>query len=282
MRTSRCDIIHGSIVLLILLQSAAYGQSEQLSLDVNDPRPVSAALLELMSRHPVIVTYEDPRYEYLDDIQDVTDQVRDPRNPNNAGKGPVLVPRGGLLAIVYGASADTKEPLDLQDTLSRLLAVKNAYPTGGRFAVLRTGDIYHVVPTQIRDANGVWIPQTSILDVSISISTAELEGTELMSAILDEVGRASGANILGIANTQFIPTFSRYRGRIEANNEPARMVLLRALHGISERFTWLLNYDPSGEYYVFAIAMVAAKPPPPDAELNAEPEEGPPPFLRRQ
>jgi hypothetical protein len=177
------------------------------------------------------------------------------------------------LQTSYEVARDTREIVSIADTLDHLLEAKNVNPVGGRFAVRQVGDVFHVVPVQIRDVNGVWVQQTSILDTPIAFSSEELSGYELIEAILKEVNDASGANILGLAAESFTNTLSRYRGKVEAKNEPARDVLLRTLHSISERFTWLLNYDPTGEYYVFALA-VAAEPPkevPPDPSQLPQP-----------
>src|SRR5712691_5723123 len=48
----------------------------KVSLSVQDPRPVAKAIVMLEARYGWIVTYEDPRYAYADDIADVTEKVR--------------------------------------------------------------------------------------------------------------------------------------------------------------------------------------------------------------
>lgn len=69
---------------------------------MDDPRPVAEAIRSLTARHPVVITYEDPRYEYSGDTLDVTEQVRNPLNRNAAGSAVrVLVPKGGLLQVSY-------------------------------------------------------------------------------------------------------------------------------------------------------------------------------------
>ncbi len=47
---------------------------------------------------------------------------------------------------------------------------------------------------------------------------------------------------------------------MEAADELARDVLLRALHAISERFTWRLFYGPDLKYYVLNLDVAAERP----------------------
>lgn len=183
------------------------------------------------------------------------------------------MPRGGVLRTSYAVVKDTGALVDPAEALRGILQVKNLDAVGGRFSLEQNGEVFHVVPAAVRDSNGAWIEQTSILDTRITFSSGELNGYELIEAILKEVGQSNGAHILGLSAERFTSALVRYRGSIEARDEPARDVLLRALHSISERFTWLLNYDPSGKYYVFALA-VAAEPP---KEVPLDPSQLPQP-----
>jgi hypothetical protein len=140
--------------------------------------------------------------------------------------------------------------------------------------------VFHIVPSEVRDDGGLWVKRGSILDTPITFFSGQMNGYDF-EAILDELAEASGANVLGLSAERFQNAFSRYTGSIDAKEEPAREVLLRALHAISPRFTWMLNHDPSGRYYVFAVAIVAEKarrPMPP--EFFAPPDVGPGPSER--
>src|SRR5262245_54420252 len=47
-----------------------------VKLSVDDPRPVAKALERLEDKYGWRITYEDPRYAYPGDIEDVTTKVR--------------------------------------------------------------------------------------------------------------------------------------------------------------------------------------------------------------
>jgi len=255
-----------------------------MDFSVEDARPLGAAVLSLLTRYPVVITYEDPRYQYSGDLQDVTERVR--RNPNSTGKGRILVPRGGHLHASYEIAQETGTPVNMKDALNGVVAAKNLNAVGGRFAVYQSGDALHVVPVEVRDSNGAWVKQQSVLNTPITLSSGELDGYALMEAILKEVSDASGIK-LGLAAENVTNTLGRYRGGIEAADEPARDVLLRALHSISPRLTWILNYDPSDRYYFFNVTVVA-EPPPPEVPLDlstlprpGDPTPAGPPFRAR-
>lgn len=259
---------------MFALGGRADAQTERVDIYVDDPRPVQAAVLSLISRHPVIITYEDPRYEFAGDIQDVTDRVR--RSPNTPGKNRVLVPRGGLLQSSYEINRSTGAPVDVTAALASIVEAKNLNPVGGKFAIRQSGDVFHIIPSEANERGGSWVKLGSILDTPITLSRGEMNGYELVETILDKLAEASGADILGLSAERFQNAFFRYTGSIDAKEEPARDVLLRALHSISPRLTWMLNYDPSGRYYVFAVTIVAEKPRPPMPPEFVAPADGGP------
>jgi hypothetical protein len=169
----------------------------------------------------------------------VTDAVRNPLAPPSTQR--VLVPRGGSLQASYELSVATGQPTDMGDALRRIVAASDAGPAGGRFRVLEAGGVFHVVPTAVRNAEGAWVPQPSVLDTRISISVHGVNGFQLLDAIATEIEDASGLRI-GVAGEKFNNALARYRGDMEAVDELARDVLLRALHAISERFLLMRDW----------------------------------------
>jgi hypothetical protein len=245
-----------------LLTAHAQAQTALKNLQVTDRRPVEAAVLELIGHYPVVITYEDPQFRYAGDVEDLTDQARK-KHPNARG---LIGPRVGTLHANYEVSQETGELANVSAALVNIVNAKNADAVGGRFKVLQIGDVYHVIPTEIRDSTGAWIKQTSILDVRITLKTGELNGAELLKAILEKVSEASGQK-LGWGIDGFNNTFAAYRGGIDVKDEPARDVLIDMLHDISDRFGWAVHYVPADKDYFFGVTL-AAEPPPKEIPLD--------------
>jgi hypothetical protein len=79
--------------------------SQIVEIDVDDPRPVAAAVDQLVARFGYAITYEDPRYAFSDDLKDVTAEVgRDLARKYPKNDAPrILVPAGGQLRISVNA-----------------------------------------------------------------------------------------------------------------------------------------------------------------------------------
>ena len=227
------------------------------TLTVEGPRPVAKAVETLMQKYGSVITYEDPRYSYAEDLDDVTEQVRKDLDKYSPGKAPkVIVPAGGALSVTSSSG-------EVGDILNQITQASEH----GHFKVVRTGDVLHVVPTEVRDKNGNWIPQTSILDARISLPAQDRSAYQTIKAICQAVGAAAhaqveyGAPIGGGLRAENGPPAAY---RLEANDEPARSVLMRAMAMIfppGRKMTWELFYgspqDPS-----YGLTVMDVGPPP--------------------
>jgi hypothetical protein len=260
----------GCVATMLFLFSGINGQGRDDFLIVNSGRPVADAVIQLIKRHPVVVTYEDPRFRFAGDLKDVTEEIRNPLAPRTAGPR-IRVPVGGHLQVRYGVSADTNKPVNLGETLESLVQAKAALPAGGRFRVEQSGNVFHVIASQERDESGRWVEHASVLEVPITLAGQELGGFEMVRVILDEVSAKNGVKFEMTA-MPVTNILGRYSGVIEASNEPAREVMLRTLHAMSERLTWLLYYDSLTEAYVFNIVAALAEP---TTEIRGQPSRPP-------
>ena len=262
------------------LVGAAQGATESVPLVVNDARPVKEAVHVLFETYPVTITYEDPRYEYSGDLKDISLQVT--KNPNSTAK--TFAPVGGVLQITYETSSDKGQLADVPQALNSILDASKASGTGGRFAVLRSGDVYHVVPTEVRNSKGVWVKQQSLLDTRITFSSGgEMRGTELIEAILKQLG-ATTDRWIGMNPDITLNVLARYKGTVDVTDQPARDVLMSLLHSISPRLTWTLNFDPTpaaksspaGQGYIFNVLYGADRGQPGVAPPDRTPKSGDP------
>jgi hypothetical protein len=244
-----------SLVVALCVSVAIDAQTKQVDLSFDSGRPVGDAIRALFKQHPIVITYEDPRYEYQADIKDATAIARSPENLRRPGA--VLVPRGGPLAISYEISIETENPVDLGSTLQKVVDAQYASQSGGRFHVLQLGNVFHVVPAEVRNSKGVWTTQSSILDTRITLPNKELAGDDMLRAITNAVSEATGIYV-GLG-TLSMNLFHNYTGYLEASDEPARDVLIRVLHSINHRLTWRLLYGPDVKKYAMNITLVAER-----------------------
>lgn len=251
------------ILAVGILTCASFANAQdgtrQLIISVDGARPLSQALDILMSRHPeVIVTYEDPRYQFREEMRDIA---------NEPGTS-FLVPRGGALTVQYLVSAVTGNPVDWESILNDLVTANNSRGLGGDFAVMTDEVAFHVVPLQVRNAQGNLMPASSVLDALISIEEQEINGLDALTRICLEVSRATGERIEvgGIP----VDLFAKSNVEVSADVESARRVLMRVLEATGAKLVWRLNYAVSTKSYLLNVLVMALP-----ARVPQEPREIP-------
>lgn len=251
--------------------SAAQDSTSLATVSAQGHRPLSQAIKTLMARHPgLVVTYEDVQYQYVGDVEDVTDHVRPGTTP------PALVPREGSVATDYDILSNGS-PKDPQEMISRLVEAYNSGDNPGRFKVIRTGDVLHVAPDRIRNLDGVLVSQASLLDYQISLyeqkpSTA----LYILARMCEELTNVSGRSVSwGVVPLNL---FANKEMDFGAVNEPARDALVRFMSMFEPTLTWQLLYSPMGERYALNIQIVVPSPSPvePDSKSDDRQQQQPP------
>lgn len=212
------------------------------SAEVNDPRPVAAALdeIEKLSGRPV--TYEDApivnKYYMTPMVQDTT------------GNPTLLVPRGSKLRFTLPADASAEHVIA---SVEGVVKTYNASHGAATFSVTQDG-LLHVVPLQIVDPQDRLQPVTPVLNTKITLAAKRRSAMALLEEISEAVSRASGQPVgIGIIP---INAFRQQQTEIGANNEPAREVLEKLLATLGMPLSWRLFYDPGTQDYALNIAVV--------------------------
>jgi hypothetical protein len=253
-----------------VVANVAIAQDKRIDLRVNDARPVGAAVKLLTDQHPIVITYEDPQFEFSGDLK-------------NGQSRNFFVPRGGTLGFAHVVSRDTGLPTDLLGELQALVDGERGRG-GWRFRVERSGDFYHVIPVEARDSTGRFVSKGSILDTLVTLDTGTMSGAQLIDAVCKQLTSNLGIPVvLGVVP---VNALNRFSGTVVANNRRARDVLQDLLHQIDSRLTWQLLYGVSPyKLYAMNIGLTAA-PPEPDVDISAlVPSIGPsdvPPTGRRK
>jgi len=140
------------------------------TIDVGTARPVLRAIEALRERYHVPITYEEPRYVYAQDLQDIS----------YVHKGPVprgvnlVAPRAGTIHFQY-AEVNGKPQEDITSLIRRLLT-EYAAQGGPVFDVRERatpkGTQWNVIPVKARDTSGYFVDQPDILGAPIYIAEA--------------------------------------------------------------------------------------------------------------
>ena len=242
---------------LLLVTPALAQQTRSVDVYFEGPRPVAKAIYELTRKNYQRVTYEDPRYQYPGDVRDVTEEFRNPLNTSRSLRR-TLIPVGGSLSVQYSSSSPEDTPDDWGRTVRSVVDASNAGASGGRFRVLSSDGWLHVVPWETRDDSGTWVKQASILDTPITIEAQKVDGPAALTSICKALSEVTGQQV--IVGVIPLNTFAQYVGEIDANNEPARDVLMELFDSVSDRIAWQIFYTPDDKWYVLNAFAVAPRP----------------------
>lgn len=237
------------------VRGALQTQTAQIIVDdINDARPLATAVRELEKRYGWIITYEEPPWEFAADLVDVTQNVRkdyDPTKPQSK----VLVPRAVPLQFTYKVP-NQSQPADAMRVLAALLDSYELSGNRGKFRILRTGTVFHVVPTMSDNSQGIPTPRSSRLEVRIELEPGERTALGTVRAILRIVSSLTGTNVvIGTVPTNLL---SQTTVREGANDENARDVLIRTLAATKRNLSWRMFCQAGSNMCALNIDIVGA------------------------
>jgi hypothetical protein len=233
-----CGARPSFLALLAMTVTALQAQTTKV-IDVNEPRPLWQALDALEIVVGGTVNYEDPPYENVADLQDVSTPQQRAAEP--AGYQ-LLVPRGGrVTAEVQAPAARKAADNDIIFDLNLLLASYRQNKLPGDFKVEQANGMLYVTPTKVLGANGVMRDVTSPMTALVTVPYAQRNVADTTEAILDAVYKATGLRIT-IGSLPFWPTQMVSFG---ASGESARDALARLFaQTAGGPLTYRLVFDP--------------------------------------
>jgi hypothetical protein len=261
---------HGIRIMLAALFTGLPALAQSITININDPRPVSvlAQKIEELSGKPI--NYEDVRYDNSADIKDIADSIMTPAQRSQAAVGlHVLVPVGGSMSVTITVDPATQRLIDtlsVTNALSTLVAAANSSPNlPGRYRVESYNDGFYIVPTQQRSVTGAFISATPVLSVPITLNGGEATAWEALKAILLQVSQAAGIKV--DIGTVPIKLFATSKVALSASSEPAYRVLSRLFAPISNgvsalpsggapTLSYSLLFDPKMRFYALNVHVV--------------------------
>jgi hypothetical protein len=247
-------LVSGSISLLLAVSPHAQQQGNMaVSLYLDDPRPLARAVEALEKRFGWVITYEDPPFAHVNDLADVTASVR----RDVSGSAKVLIPRGGSFAFSYDPPLGVPE-LDEETVLVALLDHYHLSGNPGVYRLLRSASAFHVVPSRVKNLQGVLESYNAVLDADISVPAGNRTAFEMIKAIVAAISQSTGVEVA--AGTVPINLLMQTRVDGAAYHENARAVLTRVLEQTGRRLSWKLLYTPTPtKGYALNIHIVNVK-----------------------
>jgi hypothetical protein len=233
------------------------GQIQRMQISLTSGRPIGAAILEIERQHGVAISYEDLPLVYVDDVEDVTLEVRRDL-AEFAARGesppPVIVPRGGEVSFSYDINRATGVPISVEGMLAALLQASTDAGNAGTFRVSSGRGITHVIPVASKDATGAFVAVTPVLDSVIGLSVENGNGHQVLEAFCEAVSRASGERV--VPGTIPVNAFLNTSITLDENQGVARDVLVDILAQLPVRLSWRLLYGPDVRYYALNLHLV--------------------------
>jgi hypothetical protein len=232
----------GASLIYVLIVTAAIRTQVPADLIVDSARPVMNAVVTLEHRYGLTISYEDPPFVNVDDLEDHT--------AVEISKRRAISPNGGRLEL-----RDLPTVPEGVDGLALVNRVLNAHTvlTGGEqmFRAQRSGEMLQVVPMRLRDSDGTWKPIRPILDARVSLPRAESTLLAFTERLLEAVSQVAGVTV-SVGNVPINLAHQR-TVVVEAQNEKARDVLTRVLNETGVRLSWRLLYDAPRSRYVLNV-----------------------------
>ena len=262
-------------ITILGLVSVGGVSSQDRTLSVDSHRALDAAVDQLHARYGWVITYQDPPYEYPDDLVNITP-------PGTMVDGILarkhMVPRKRSVTVAY-SEPKTGSPEDKHKTLDEI--VKGFREAGaGEFRIHHRGPVSHIVPKTVRRASGGWEQVSSLCDIEVSFPPAMRTIHESVMLILSQVSQRMGTHIFA----GLMPWNRMLNGvyMTGAQNENACDALVEVLESVNFRRaemhapmihgTWAMLYDPTIKQYAFNVSFIEA-PKPPSPLLGRPPGE---------
>jgi hypothetical protein len=217
----------------------------EITMVADSIRLVDSIANTLAQRFGVVVSAEEPQYQFSGDLQDVREA--DPDWSAQHPKAHYLVPKRRRMEIQFSVLPDGS-PADLGDLLRKVLEkVKDQVPFGYRLDV--DGDFASFVPTTTRNAEGGGVPATPLLDRRVTIALGSRRISENGKLLADSLSAQTGLRVSCCQSLVAGIPWGMPVVPFEAHDEPARKVLERLIllnqrsNWVSSRNYWLLRCD---------------------------------------
>lgn len=225
-------------IACFLLASAAAAQPAEVTIEIDERRPLVDLAEKLQKRYPITVTFEEGPWEYPLDLEAVDGTV------------PTVLPRKVAVTFRYLE----RDPPDYRDLLTVLLRQYEAADGPGKFR-LEVGSerYYHVIQEQMRERTGQLVNVAPLLSTKVHLEDAERTINDTIDAIVIQLNKSSPIPV----RYGFFPLnlFNQNRVRLAADGVPARDVMRQAVENLPYRTGWRVEYNLTCKCYVLGFTL---------------------------
>ena len=234
------------------------------AVNIDSQKELSGTLYEVAGQlekmYGYSISYEAPKQVFPGDLEDQTLEVRRDLANFPRGNAPrVLAVRRNDLSLKV-KSARIVESDYVEQVVTEALELHNGSAAGVHFRLAKDADGFHIVPSEVRDSNGMWVAATSFLDTRISLTKQSRTALEAVAAIGKAIAATTG--VQGGLMTGPLNLLASVNGTWEAKDEPARNVLRRVLNDVplkeGNSLGWVVGYIPAPETFGLNITYVQA------------------------
>lgn len=188
-------------ILVVAMAASASGQTEEctkvtrscdeVTMVADSIRVVDSIANTLAQRFGVVISAEEPQYQFSGDWQDVREA--DPDWSAQHPKAHYLVPKRRRMEIRFSVLPDGS-PTDVGGLLRQVLEQVNGQaPFGYRLEV--DGEFFSFVPTTTRNAEGFLVRATPLLDRRVTIPLGSRRISESGKLMADSLAAQTGLRV---------------------------------------------------------------------------------------
>jgi hypothetical protein len=244
-------------MILMLQVNTGVAQTAVNGTEATTFRSLPEAVDGLDKRYGYVITVETPPYVYEGDLQD----ERALRNPGSLSKStapPIWVAKGVPVSLNLPPAASV-DRAGMSSIVRQLAQNGSKGDHGAHFRTEQEGDVFHIIPTEVRDRTGNWVAHTPLFDTRISIPTKERSMLDTVQAVCDALAAANHVSVRLLVYP--LNTLHYTNSTVGASDEAARSVLTRALTGLDRKLTWRVFYDIPMNSYLLSMLFVQNRTP---------------------
>lgn len=223
-------------------------RGHRLELSAQGSTPLATVLADLEKRFGWVITYEDPVYEHSSDVEEVTNLSQ---RPPDSTRRRILSPRQGAFAVDIGLPSAGTTPANPLECVRRVVEAYNESGNPGRFRVLQTDGMLHVLPLASNGTDGQLIPRRSILETPISVPPGPHNAAAFLNEVVTAVKSRNGVDIALMSAPANL--FARAQVEPDVIDDLALNMLARELHQLDSSLSWRLMYSPTDQKYMLTV-----------------------------